>query len=109
MKKSIPFEQHHTEFLRNPERAKAYLEIALEEYEQDADTDAFLLALRDVADAQGGLGKLAEKTQLHRGNIYKALSKDGNPRLDTVEKILRQLGFQLWIKPLKPEVEAVPT
>jgi len=109
MKKSIPFEQHHSEFLRDPARAKAYIEVALEEQEKDADTEAFLLAIRDVAEAQGGLGKLAEKTNLHRGNIYKALSKEGNPRLDTVEKILRELGFQLWIKPLKVETEAIPT
>ncbi len=40
------------EDLKNPEEAKAYLEVALEEYEQDRDTEAFLMALRHVAEAQ---------------------------------------------------------
>lgn len=34
----------------------AYLVMALEDYENDKNSDAFLLALRDVAQAHGGLG-----------------------------------------------------
>lgn len=34
--------------------AKAYLAVALEEYEEDGNIEAFLLAVRDVANAQGG-------------------------------------------------------
>ena len=49
MKTSIPFEKHHLEFLSDPERAQAYLEVALEEYARDQDTSAFLLALKDIA------------------------------------------------------------
>ena len=109
MKKSVPFEEHHRDFLRDPKRAKAYLEVALEDYEQDQDSDAFLLALRDIAEAQGGLGKLAKATKLNRANIYKALSQSGNPRLNTVEKILHELGFQLWIKPLNSPGDRVHT
>ena len=55
MKASIPFEKHHLEFLRDPERAQAYLEAALEEYATDHNTSALLLALKDIAAAQGGL------------------------------------------------------
>ncbi len=51
MGKSVPFEAHHLEFLKDPERARVYLEVALEEYEKDHDSEAFLLALRDVAEA----------------------------------------------------------
>lgn len=42
------------EQLRNPDMAKAYLEIALEEYEQDGDLPFFLEALWNVVEAQGG-------------------------------------------------------
>ena len=56
MQASVPFESHHEEFLRDPERAQAYLAVALEDYENDKNSDAFLLALRDVAQAHGGLG-----------------------------------------------------
>ena len=75
----------------------------LEEYEQDRNSEAFLLALRDVAEAQGGLGKLAERAHLNRGHVYQTLSSKGNPRLDTLVKILHNLGFKLSIEPLKTE------
>jgi probable addiction module antidote protein len=100
MPKSIPFESHHQEFLSDPEQARIYLEVALEEYEKDANSEAFLLALRDVAAARGGLGKLAQRTKLNRGHIYRTLSNRGNPRLDTLVKILRTLGFKLSVEPL---------
>ncbi len=100
MKTSIPFEKHHLEFLRDPQRAQAYLEVALEEYATDQNTSALLLALKDIATAHGGLGKLAQRTNLNRAHIYKTLSSEGNPRLDTLAKILTSLGFQLSIEPL---------
>ncbi len=100
MEPSVPFEKHHFEFLSDPDRARTYLEAALEEYARDHDRSAFLLALKDVATAKGGLGELARKANLNRAHVYKTLSGDGNPRLDTMEKILNSLGFRLSIEPL---------
>ena len=48
---AIPFEKHHLEFLSDPDRAQAHLEIALEEYARDQNTSALLLALKDIAAA----------------------------------------------------------
>ena len=107
MKKSRPFEEYLIEKLEDPEYAQVYLETALEEYAKDRDSDAFLLALRDVAEAQGGLGKLADETELNRAGIYKALSVRGNPRLDTMERILHGLGFRLSIESLESVEEEV--
>ena len=103
MKASTPFEKHHREFLSDPGRAQAYLEVALEEYATDQNTSALLLALKDIAVAQGGLGKLAQQANLNRAHIYKALARGGNPRLDTLKKILNSLGFRLSIEPLGRE------
>ncbi len=89
------FEDSLKERLADAEYARVFLDVALEEYEKDGDTDAFLLALRDVTEAQGGIGKLAERTNLNRQNLYKALSEKGNPRLETVGAILHGLGFRL--------------
>ena len=89
--------------LKDPIFAKEYLSVALEEYEKDKDSEAFLLALRDVAEAKGGLSKLAQKSHLNRQNLYKALSKKGNPKLDTVETILHGLGFRLSIEALSDQ------
>ena len=100
MKPSIPFENYLITKLKNPDYAKTYLETALEEYGKDQDADSFLLALRDIATAQGGLSKLAKDTNLNRAGIYRALGEGGNPRLDTMQKILRNLGFRLSVEPL---------
>ena len=41
--------------------------------------EVFLLALRDVAEASGGMANLARKTSLNRENLDRSLSKNGNP------------------------------
>ena len=43
------FKDYHIGQLRDPEDAKIYLSVALEDYEQNGDIEAFLLAVRDVA------------------------------------------------------------
>lgn len=103
MNKTVNFKQWHIEQLKQADDAKAYLEVALEEDEKDRDTAAFLEALRDVAEAQGGIGKLAERTNLTRQNLYRVLSKNGNPRLDTIGAILHGLGYRFSIKDLEQE------
>src|SRR3990167_10115692 len=85
--------------LRDRKECYAYLQVALDEYQEDNDADALLIALRNVAEARGGITKLAKKTHLNRQNLYKALSKAGNPRLDTFGMILKGLGFHLSIQP----------
>ena len=104
------FKDYHLEQLKDPEEARAYLALALEDYEKEKDIDDFLLAIRDVAEAQGGLTKLAQRTYLNRSktlgteqNLYKALSEEGNPRLETVGAILHALGFRLSVEPLPSE------
>ena len=97
MRKLRSFNTFHLEELKDSEKAKAYIDVALEDYQNDNDTEALLLALRDVAEAQGGLGELAKKTGLNRPNIYKALSQKGNPRINTLGTILRSMGLRLSV------------
>ncbi|HQS84782.1 MAG: putative addiction module antidote protein [Alphaproteobacteria bacterium 16-39-46] len=94
------FREYHLERLKNPEDAQEYLEAALELYEEDGDKEAFFTALRDVAESQGGLTKLAQRTHLNRQNLYRILSSKKNPRLETVASILHGLGFRLSIESL---------
>lgn len=75
-----------------------YLQVAIEEYQEDNDAEALLIALRNIADAQGGMTELARKTHLNRQNLYSILSKKGNPRLDTFGIVLKGLGFKLTIE-----------
>lgn len=101
MRQLRDFKEYHLEKLKNPQEARVYLSLALADFEKDNDADDFLLAIRDVAQAQGGIGRLAQETRLNRQNLYKALSKDGNPQLETVNAVLRGLGFRLSVEPLK--------
>lgn len=85
--------------LHDSKKAEAYLKVALDEYQEDGDTETFLLALRNVAEARGGIGELAKQTHLNRQSLYRTLSSKGNPRLFTLGKVLRALGFHLSIEP----------
>lgn len=86
------------ESLHNKEEAAVFLQVAFEEFQNDGDIEALLLSLRYVAEAQGGLGRLARKTHLNRESLYKTLSKKGNPKLQTVGLLLKGLGFQFSVK-----------
>lgn len=85
--------------LKKPKEADLYLRIAMEEYHEDGDAEALLVALCNIAEAKGGIGQLAKKTHLNRQNLYKVLSKKGNPTLDTFDLILKGLGYRLAIQP----------
>lgn len=98
MQKSRSFNEYLKESLSDPKEAQAYLNVALEEYEKDHDFEAFLFALRDVAEARGGISHLAKKTKLNRQNLYRALSDQGNPRLDTLSVILSGLDLRLTVE-----------
>ncbi|HEY4032469.1 MAG TPA: addiction module antidote protein [Ktedonobacteraceae bacterium] len=93
MKASRPFSETLHKMLKDPELAALYLEDCLE----DGDMELFTMALRDVADARGGMAYLAEVTHLNRETLYRTLSKDGNPRLDTLYKILAAMGLRIGV------------
>lgn len=92
------FKDSHLEQLRNPEDAKIYLSVAFEDYEKNEDIEAFLLAVRDVGEVQGGMSKLAKRVHLTDERLYKVLSENGNPSLNTMRKILHELGFKFSIE-----------
>ena len=94
------FEDHLNEMLQNPEFAIAYMQTALE----DDGVEEFLYALRKVAVAQGGIQKIAEASHHGRESLYKSLSKQGNPRVKTLDDILRVMGMRLAVT----RDEAVP-
>lgn len=59
-------------------------------------------ALGTIAKARGMTG-VANETGLSRQSLYSALSEEGNPRLDTVMKVLDALGLELVAKARTPE------
>jgi len=106
MREHLLFEDYLDEQLADRESAQLYLDIALEEFEQDGDMAAFLLVLRDVVCAQGGMTKLSREAELNRANLYAALSETGNPRFETIMAILKTLGMRLSVKEIEKPQEA---
>jgi probable addiction module antidote protein len=78
------------EHLKTDADMAAYLEAALE----DGDPALVAAALGDIARAKGMSG-IARQTGLGRESLYKALSRDGNPEISTVLKVVRALGLRL--------------
>lgn len=85
------------EALKSPGEAAAYLNAALE----DGDRGTFLLALRNVAEANGGMTVVAEKARLNRESLYRTLSRRGNPEIRTLFSLLHGVGLRLNITPEK--------
>ena len=79
--------------LANPEYAAEYLAQVLAEQ----DRTAFLIALKDVVEAYGGVGELAGRVGLKRASLYKILSNTGNPTLATLQDVLKPLGMRISI------------
>jgi len=85
------------ERLKEQEYAAAYLAQVLE----DGDQAAFLIALKDVVEAGGGMGALAGRVDIKRPSLYRILSKRGNPTLATLRDILKPLGLRVSVTPAK--------
>ncbi len=95
MKRTKDYEESLLKSLNDPEEAIAYLNAAL----TDEDQEVFLLALKHVLKAQGiDISAFAEETQVTRQNIYRMLSKKGNPRWHNFRSIIDAMGLQLKLE-----------
>jgi probable addiction module antidote protein len=79
--------------------AVEYLKVALEELGDPDNRAAGLLALRDVAEAYGGLGAVAAQAGISREALYRSLSPKGNPTLKTLLAVLKTVGMRLSVEP----------
>jgi len=95
----------YEEFLRGEledvESAAEYLTAAFHDGE-----DVFLLAVRDVVEARGGITQLAKATSLNREGLYDMLSAKGNPRLSSLSAVLDSLGITMSFAPKHTGSEA---
>ncbi|MDB5480389.1 MAG: hypothetical protein JWO83_1442 [Caulobacteraceae bacterium] len=88
-------------YLDSPEAIAGFLEDAF----AGSDLKEIASALGVVARARG-MSQLAEETGLSRQALYKALSDDGKPELDTLLKVMK--AFDLRLSPVpRRQVEAV--
>jgi probable addiction module antidote protein len=95
MKVTIDYKEHLIHKLKDPDYALGYLNECL----KDEDDNVFLLGLRYVAEAHGGIRKIAEKAHLNREHLFRMLSKKGNPRLESLREIAQALGWRFALVP----------
>jgi len=90
----LTFREDLHQRLKNPKAAITYLETALE----DGDTKLFLEALKDVAEAQGGMTRISKKARLDRAGLYRILSRHGNPTYKNLRTIMEAIGYRFKIE-----------
>jgi probable addiction module antidote protein len=99
-KASISHDQAIVEELRrDPKFAAEYLQAALEDTDEP---QVLLVVLRQVAEARGGVAKIAKAAGVKRESLYRALSARGNPRLSTLTAVMKAVGLRLTVEAARP-------
>jgi probable addiction module antidote protein len=80
----------------NPDFAAEYLRAALED---DEEPKVLLIALRQLAEARGGIAQIAKAAGIQRESLYRTLSASGNPRLSTLTAVMKAVGLKLSVEP----------
>jgi probable addiction module antidote protein len=82
---------------KNRAFAVEYLKAAMEDTDEPR---VLLIALRQVAEARGGIAKVAKAAGIERESLYRALSPRGNPRLSTLVAVTKAMGLTLTVETL---------
>ncbi len=82
-------------FARDPDYAAEYLNAVLE----DGDEAELLVALNRLARAFGGVTSVAAQVALNGTSLYRTLSRNGNPELKTLVKVLQVMHLRLAVRP----------
>jgi probable addiction module antidote protein len=83
-------------FREDPSFATQYLNSVL----ADGDQADLLVAIRQIAQAFGGVPAVAEKAHLNPTQLYRTLSAEGNPELRSLTAVLKALGMRLAVQPI---------
>lgn len=86
------------ELREDPKFAAEYLKVALEDTDEPG---VLLIALRRIAQARGGIAKVAKAAGVERESLYRALSERGNPRLSTLVAVTKAVGLRLTVEPVR--------
>ena len=103
-KRSVKASEGHDEVMVRRLRASArfaaeYLQAALDDVDEPK---VLLIALRQIAEARGGVAKVAKAAGIQRESLYRALSERGNPRLSTLSAVLKAVGLKLTVEAARP-------
>ena len=98
MKKRVPWVSHDEEkikrFRKDPEFALGYLNTCIEVAFEENDPELILTAIASVAKAFG-MTQVALGAALKRESLHRMLSRRGNPRWDSLFRVLQTLHLRL--------------
>lgn len=81
-----------TDYLKTEADIKEYLRASFE----TGDSQLIARALGDVAKLKG-MSKVAKTTKLDRSSLYTSLTEQGDPKLSTVTKLIKNFGYSVSI------------
>ena len=85
------------EQLKDEEFQKEYMNDSLAEYINDGDFNAFFRSLELVIKSRDSISGFCEKAGIDRAMLYQIFNGERVPRLDTLAKILKTLGYNLKV------------
>mgnify|MGYP004659015109 FL=1 len=94
---TISHEEYVINQLKDSEYQKEFLNATIEEFLEDGDYDAFFQSLELVIKSRESISDFAKNAGVTRAALYEMFKGERVPRLDTVGKILKQLGFKLKV------------
>jgi probable addiction module antidote protein len=92
MLRASSYRESLLESLKDPIEAVAYLNAGLED-----SIEAFLKALKNVVQAHQ-VKRVAEVAGVQRESLYRSLSEQGNPTIDTLNAVLTAVGLRIAIE-----------
>jgi probable addiction module antidote protein len=90
----VSYDETLLPLLKDPLEAAAFIEAVIEM----EDPAALVVALRKVAQAHC-MTEVARRASVGDKTLFRALSENGNPTLETVHKVLHAVGLRLSVVP----------
>ncbi len=78
----------------------AFATALLNDILKDGDAAELLVALRQMTQAFGGVSAVALAADLNPTQLYRTLSKEGNPSIKSLSGVLRAMGLRLAVEPI---------
>ena len=103
MRKMRTYREYLIDIFTDRDEAIGHLQVALDDYHTQGNTDIFLFLLETVVEAQGGIAELAKQTHTKPQVLSDALTSDDIPLIDRLGTVLKALGYRLSIEPLESE------
>src|SRR5574344_193702 len=97
VRKMSDFKEFVVEQLKDEEFQKEYMNESLAQYIQDGDFNAFFRSLEAVIKSRDSISGFCQKAGIDRALLYDIFSGNRVPRVDTLAKILKTLGYNLKV------------